>query len=194
MIKSKFRFLTIIAIIALIGFGTTSCGETGDDPQYNLGDTGPGGGIIFYYNSAGFNMTDTGNKAFYLEVAPEDLGSLEWQTPSDDIAGTGTGIGTGRKNTALIHAFNGNTPAAKACAELNIGDRTDWFLPSVDELDALYQYWNDNGKPAKLNFIIDHYWSSTQDVTNVAFCHDFSGIPAGMTKNTPLNVRAIRAF
>ena len=36
----KIKFWVIIAIIAFLGFGTTSCGGGSDDPQYRLGDTG----------------------------------------------------------------------------------------------------------------------------------------------------------
>jgi hypothetical protein len=39
--------------------------------SYSVGDTGPGGGIIFYVDSAGF--TSNGVTCHYLEVAPSDL-------------------------------------------------------------------------------------------------------------------------
>ena len=48
------------------------------DGVYSVGDTGPGGGKIFYYSAAGFNCgasysatgSPTGGKCNYLEVAP----------------------------------------------------------------------------------------------------------------------------
>ena len=201
--------LTVIAIIALIGFGTTSCGETGNEDlldnnyppgegpgYYEVGDTRPGGGIIFYYDPNGFTMADTGKKAHYLEAAPTDFpDTYEWRLPTGSIAGTGTDIGTGRKNTAVINADSGNTPAAKACAELNTGGRTDWFLPSRDELDELYKYWDDSGKPANINST-GFYWSSSQSLVGYAYNHDFSSDTkrTNYMDSNASDVRAIRAF
>jgi hypothetical protein len=56
---------------------------------YTVGQTGPGGGIIFYYLAAGFNCgpsftptgSPTGEQCHYLEVAPST-----WGTPNDRSA------------------------------------------------------------------------------------------------------------
>jgi hypothetical protein len=85
----------------------------------HLGSTGPGGGIIFYHDPNGFIMTDTGERAHYLEAAPVNMPrTLAWASSgftSTNISGTGTAIGTGRRNTALILAVDANAPAALAC-------------------------------------------------------------------------------
>jgi TolB-like protein len=55
---------------------TTTYGKT-----YNIGDTGPGGGIIFYYSKAGFDVYEpdgSTKKCHYLEVSKFDLGKISW--------------------------------------------------------------------------------------------------------------------
>ena len=164
--------------------------------SYSLGDTGPGGGKIFYRLEAGFTMTDDSTTAYYLEAAPTDMPSdLDWATleyTSSNINGTETAIGTGRKNTALILATDANAPAAKACvAPYNAGGtKTDWFLPSKDELNELY-----SGRTHVGNMSIDWYWSSSQYSNNYAWVQRFSeGDQAIYSKNNTISVRAVRAF
>ena len=52
---------------------------------------------------------------------------------------TGIEIGTGKANTAAILAVNVIAPAAKACNDYNGGGKSDWFLPSRDELNEMYK-------------------------------------------------------
>jgi hypothetical protein len=110
---------------------------------YALGDTGPGGGKVFYFNAAGFTMTDTGEICHYLEASPVDMSErLTWATTgftNSDIL-TDIAIGTGRNNTALILNTDANAPAAKACRDYRCSNNlSDWFLPSKDELSELYK-------------------------------------------------------
>jgi len=144
-----------------------------DVSNYNIGDTGPGGGKIFYKSATGFtvyqNASDTtGTICYYLEAAPVAQGSLAWASSSyqsTDISGTGTSIGTGKKNTALILATDANAPAAKACNNYSNNGKNDWFLPSRYELEELYNQRTTIGLPAS---IIDgvprygNYFSSSQ--------------------------------
>jgi len=175
------------------------------DGAANIGRTGPGGGKIFYYNAAGFTLyqtaTDTvGITAHYLEAAPADMSTtLAWASssayipPSNwvDIIGTGTAIGTGRRNTALILAKDANAPAAKACNDLTTGGKTDWFLPSKDELNELYAQRNLTG----INITTGWYWSSSQNGSDLAWGQSFSdGLQGYSSKVNTLSVRAVRAF
>jgi len=183
-----------------IGTYTRPSGGNTWTKTYALGDTGPGGGKVFYYSAAGFTMTDTNELCHYLEAAPSDmLSGLAWASngyESTDIPGTETAVGTGRKNTALILATDADAPAAKACKEYDGGDKTDWFLPSGDELSLLSTNRSYVG-----NMKIDSYWSSLQ-VNNVgAWYQNFSGVQGsngdfdyGDYKNRAFLVRAIRAF
>ena len=142
-------------------------------------------------------MTDTGQVCHYLEAAPADIeGTCKWSSGlayDDNISGTETAIGTGRKNTTLILSVDINAPAARACmVGYNAGGtKTDWFLPSRDELDQLYK---------KRVFIDDlhatyFYWSSTQGINNFAEMWNFeNGILYLDKKDSMYFVRAIRAF
>jgi uncharacterized repeat protein (TIGR02543 family) len=166
-----------------------------------IGDTGPGGGIIFYYDPAGFTvqMADPAQNytAHYLEAAPADMGAeLRWAATfytGTKITGTAEGIGTGRKNTALIlDTLDTNAPAAKACADYGNGSAfNDWFLPSKDELNQFYVNRNTVG-----NMGTNPYWSSSEynnnnDLVWVIFSNgewDYN------SKDNSYAVRAIRAF
>jgi len=167
---------------------------------YALGDTGPGGGKIFYYSAAGFTMTDTGEVCHYLEAAPDDMPStLAWAPQNTNVPGTANPIGTGRKNTALILATYADAPAAKACNEYRgPNNLTDWFLPSVVELNALYVYQDYVGNMNKTGGTNGGYWSSTlisQFGNYMAYIQRFDGNYQTPTSvNFSTYVRAIRAF
>jgi uncharacterized repeat protein (TIGR02543 family) len=116
--------------------------------SFNLGDTGPAGGKIFYKNDAGFihytEINDTvGITCHYLEAALVDIaGTYTWWFDEYGYGGTievdtGLAIGTGLKNTLEILGLN-EAPAATVCANYDGGGKNDWFLPSKDELAQLY--------------------------------------------------------
>jgi uncharacterized repeat protein (TIGR02543 family) len=164
------------------------------DFQYNLGDTGPGGGKIFYRSETGFTMTDDSSTAYYLEAAPADMSTnLIWPSlgfDGTDIPGTETAIGTGRKNTALILAIDPTAPAADACNVYSSNGKTDWFLPGKDELNELYV-----NRRHVSSMTTGKYWSSSQYNIAYAWYQDFAnGDQAGYRKADIYYVRAIRAF
>lgn len=156
---------------------------------YNIGDTGPAGGIIFY---------DKGNYAGgwrYLEAAPEDQSTgAEWGCYKKAIPGKqGTAIGTGKNNTQeIIRSCGEENIAAKVAGQYNGGGKKDWFLPSKDELNALYE----NLKKSGLGGLADYgYWSSTEDSDEYAWYHGFvSGQQKKFNKYNSSRVRAIRSF
>jgi len=174
-----------------VGSITIPASITSVGNQAFAGSIGPGGGKVFYYSQAGFTMTDSGEICHYLEAAPDDLGIFAWATSYKDINGTGTGIGTGRKNTAIILAADAAAPAAKACKGYSGGGKTDWFLPSKDELNLLYLSRNFVG-----NMVTDWYWSSSQKYDDgVAWEQDFyDGSQPIDYMDGYFYVRTVRAF
>jgi len=175
-------------------------------PTHPIGSTGPGGGIVFYYNAAGFTMTDNGQVCHYLEAAPNDMpSSLKWATGSVSLVSTGTTIGAGRKNTALILDNINDAHAAKACKDYTGGGKTDWFLPSKDELNELYKNRSvvgnmDEGTGDWYHDSFVMYWSSSQAwsesivwVQNFVNGNQISNANSAHTYD-PYLVRAIRAF
>jgi hypothetical protein len=151
---------------------------------YQISNTGPAGGIVFYITNGGLNG---------LEAAPVDQSNgVIWGCYGVDIAGAyGTEVGTGNANTvAIVKGCSEPNFAAKAAADYIYNGYSDWFLPSKDELDLLYQQRYVVG-----GFTSNSYWSSTENDVYGAWNKNFNnGAPYGYLKNPMLPVRAVRAF
>mgnify|MGYP001450524391 CR=1 FL=1 len=150
-----------------------------------LGDTGPAGGIVFY-------LTDnTGQHG--LEAAPVDQSAAApWGCFGIPIPGAnGTAVGTGAANTAAIVASCAEAgTAAKVADAYSLNGYDDWYLPSKDELNALYQ-----AKALVGGFADVYYWSSTEGDALGAWLQDFGSGGQGINgKDYTLRVRAVRAF
>jgi hypothetical protein len=189
------------------GLCNNNCGAL----YYSLGDTGPGGGKIFYRIATGFTveMVNPAQNytAHYREAAPADMTTtLTWASSAfissdplyggtgdwTEITGTTERIGTGRKNTAVILATDADAPAAKACNDYSNNGKTDWFLPSINELNQLYA-----NKTSVGNMGTSNYWSSSQQSIYHAWNRDFSSasqVESTGGKNYIYSVRAVRAF
>jgi len=147
-------------------------------------------------------FADEGTTCHYLEAATTDMdatlnlvvGSIVWY---GNVSGmdtyTATGIGMGRRNTALILTTWPLSPAAMACNDYTQGSKTDWFLPSKDELNLLYVNRNFVG-----NLDGHRYWSSSGIVTDGdvgAWIQNFQYNGLYDVDNfDDYSVRAIRAF
>jgi hypothetical protein len=164
-----------------------------DGKTYKIGDRGSAGGWIFY---------DKGNYSDgwrYLESAPEDLSDkIQWYNGEHEETGvttgaTGTAIGTGKLNTQKIIAVQGKGKyAAKICADYRGGNKSDWFLPSKDELDQMYKVLHRVGVGG---FVEGHYWSSSENGAFNAWDQYFDiGIQYDFSKVRYTRVRAVRAF
>ncbi len=175
---------------------------------YNVGDIGPGGGLVF--------LIDNGVR---YEMAPNTWGpgegGLEWCVDfTDHQSGSGTAIGTGAANTAEMAASAACSSAAAAAVLAYPGTDSSagqWFLPSLDELNAMCNYSRNPTSPATgtctgaqdgafalSSFGFDvFYWTSSQQqlLTFASWVQDFSsGLQNGAYKITPERVRPIRAF
>ncbi len=167
---------------------------------YNLRDTGPAGGLIFYINP---NASTDGWK--YLEAAPVSTEWTEkvWGGYGTAVTGAdGTAIGTGKQNTIdIVSQFGAQEPyesktdyAAKLCSDLVSGGYEDWFLPSKDELNLMYT----NLKAYEVgNFGNSYYWSSSEgDHLSAWYQFFLNGAPNSYYKYLVSNkrVRAVRSF
>jgi hypothetical protein len=155
---------------------------------YAIGDTGPSGvGIVFYVTDGGLHG---------LEAAPADQSTgAAWITGGDtrttENGNTLTGIGTGSANTDAIIAQTGHTAsAAQICRDYRAAEEGDWFLPSRDELDELYQ-----NRVSVGGFASMYYWSSSELSSDAAWAQYFDdGAQFSDDKFKSLRVRAVRAF
>lgn len=189
-----------VAAINAAGTGTFSPASSAITPvaatctaggTCQVGDTGPGGGTVFYVASSPQSWGQ------YLEVAPSNWSGgtdprQAWSgNTSTSVAGaTGTGIGAGRANTAAIIADNSTAGrAATSAAAYTGGSKSDWYLPSEGELMALSR--SGLGQP----YLNPGYWSSTQSQPTKAVMVTMSNTAVtDWTKSTTRYVRPIRAF
>jgi len=167
---------------------------------YEIGSTGPAGGLIFYVD------TENDYPWTYLEAAPygwydggKDPGK-PWGGYGTSVGDTETVIGTGASNTdKIVSEYGNNEPydgrsdyAAKICADLECGGYGDWFLPSKDDLNLMYENLRLHGVGG---FAHDYYWSSSEDDDTYAWKQDFDGgWQRGSSKKNYERVRAVRAF
>jgi hypothetical protein len=170
------------------GYG--ACGNEVSFTTLSVGQTGPGGGIVF------FNKGNANGGWQYLECAASDQSTgIPWGCNGTSISGTQLTVGSGEANTSLIVAgCNESSFAAKLCNDLILGGKSDWFLPSIDELNLMYRNLDQNGQG---NFTFTEYWSSTQSNYNgTPWVFQFNGgyYIDNFPKLSSLAVRAIRAF
>jgi hypothetical protein len=145
------------------------------------------GGIIFDLDSSGQHG---------LVCASSDQGGFAWGCNGTDIPGTSTAVGTGAVNTAFIVAGCSQRPiAASVCSDLVLNGYSDWFLPSSEELQLMYNRLKLQGLGG---FSSNWYWSSSQRNSGAAWYVSFgNGVVNYLyyAKNNNWGlVRAVRAF
>ena len=171
--------------------------------SYKIGETRPGGGMIFYHDPGGFTLyltadDETGVTAYYLEAAPlsdNEKRKLAWAAANNinNTIPTGKAIGMGRRNTARILKKDVAAPAAGFCyTYVASGTRGEWFLPNIAEIKKLHAFGT------VLGYDPVDYWSSEQlsDYFSNAltFNFQFNGFIADRYKDGAYNVHPIRAF
>ena len=179
----------VVTSVVLPAHAQTTTPEEEPEPapqMFAIGDTGPGGGIVFY-------LEPGSDGTMGLEAATADQSTAaQWGcfSPVDVTGATGTAIGTGALNTQAILDENCTDTPDAAMAAANVGP--GWFLPSVDELNAMYTELHLNGLGGIAG---GSYWSSSQSSADDARNHDFfDGVQRVFDKNFTLRVRAVRAF
>lgn len=173
-----------------------------------VGDTGPGGGKIFLTPQSSGNST-----GYWFEAAPSTWFSgtdknNNWCNNTSLAIGSGaqgTAIGAGYSNTLAIVARCTSGAAVDARAYTG-GSLSDWFLPSDDELQAMYVARATLSMPATLNQCCptsgivntQSYWSSTENNTNSATWARTVAFSTGGDDNYGkiygFNIRPIRRF
>jgi hypothetical protein len=179
---------------------------------YVIGDTGPGGGIIFFVDSI-----DQYTGVNYLEVAPvgwgngitvdeggltgETTGSstvdpkMKWCSDTTLLLGLNawakSAIGTGASNTSTADTTCAGG-AIQAASDYAGGSKSDWFLPSFAE--AMFMY--SNLRPVGVGgFASADYWSSSENDATTAGTQRFAlGFQSSANKSNANFVRPVRAF
>lgn len=162
---------------------------------YGFPYLGQTGGYIFYDKGSytnGWRFLEAAPYGWYNDGA--DPGVM-WCNNGAVITGAdSTAIGTGWQNTIDIE--NGCTTAGVAadiCANLDINGYTDWFLPSKDELNLMYQNLKTKSRGEFGNY---GYWSSSEvgGIGHAWYQVFTSGGQSTQSKNISNCVRAVRDF
>jgi hypothetical protein len=209
------------------GRASATCGA---GTSCQVGDIGPGGGVVFY---------DAGAKQSWgrwLEASPASCqaSGKVWRNAAANKKGTkqlpllypewktaaknrvlSKAIGMGMKNTELIWKQHRTLAAVAPTAAgyaggLVCGGKDDWFLPSKDELDALYNVLaltdNDLTGNNSFGFTRGFYWTSSEYNNETAWTQLWvdgqqfdrekwlTGDPRKDGGFNPFHVRPIRAF
>ena len=182
-----------------------------------VGDIGPGGGGIFYASATAFECGATRSLSCkYLEAAPSG-----WNTGTDpsrtwsqaslqavSVLGSGgetataTALGWGYRNTlAIISSGNTDpvTSAAKLANAYSNNGKTDWFLPSKDELGHLQNNKSLGNSPSSITVVagLDNgeYWSSSEDSETKAWDYKMqNGQTRSVLKSALRLIRPVRSF
>jgi hypothetical protein len=140
---------------------TAKCNQGG---PCSVGDIGPGGGIVFYV------ATSPQWWGTYIEAAPSNWSTssigdfrTKWGCAGQSIAAARNWmIGYGKSNTtAIVSSCSESGIAARRADDAVVNGKSDWFLPSKDELNLMYQ-----NRVALGGIRVDGdnqaYWSSTE--------------------------------
>ncbi len=152
--------------IALLGYG---CNDKqillpAVGPKLNVGDHYHGGVVIYV----------DGSRRHGVVALEENLYiSYPWSSGYTNTGATLTGVYEGATNTNIIISYYGSSNAAGACdsetASTESGTYSDWYLPSIDELDLIYQ---------ARNFFeyspYNYHWSSSETSSSSAWIEDLS--------------------
>jgi hypothetical protein len=148
------------------------------------------GGIIAYIFQLGDIGYIAGQTHGIIASTYDQSTGMPWTNGAYPSIPTSKAIGTGNANTNSIVSIQGSgNYAGKLCADLVIGGYSDWYLPSKDELDEMY-----NNKDLIGGFAYEFYWSSTQDDINYSWGQDFGSGFQDSSRSYTWRVRAVRTF
>jgi hypothetical protein len=221
----KLKSLALVATLSISSWllpatassAAPTCAEGG---ECIVGDIGPGGGRVFFVKSTNtlmksrtvgsgmysqtFTLTVTANEQAalpfdYLEVAPTQSSTLRWGSNGSISGGTATEIGTGAANTTnIVNSFpsdNSTNNAAIYADNYYNNSKSDWFLPSYDELLLinLVSLESDSGGP-NIGSFPDGLWASTSTDNSNARYSARTQLSGYVVKASSAKARAIRSF
>ncbi|MDB9888419.1 MopE-related protein [Polaribacter sp.] len=184
--------------------GGNSVDENCDGNIYVVGDY-VAGGVVIYIAPTPTDLNGDGIENFGLVCSIDDLSTgIRWSSDLRDTNALGEIVGTGKNNTDIITGIYGNntTYAAGLANAYTGGGYSDWFLPSIKELQHMYNNKDIIETTALLNGgsaftpTSNGYWSSTEFISTKAYRVKWSNGNDGTNgKVVTLHaVRAVRVF
>ncbi len=167
---------------------------TGNVPKHYVGELF-GGGIVYYVYDNG----EHGLIASLTDLSP----SNRWYTGNSTTFATS--YYDGLKNSNLITSVQGNfvTYAARTCRNYAGGGFSDWYLPTVWEMNIIFQnaymisykLLNDGNTATSPLQETSSYWTSTEFDNSLAYIfYMATGTPYLDTKDKGYYIRAVRRF
>ena len=200
------KILKVFMLLLLCALVMVSCDSNLTPAKtYDVGDEGPGGGIVFYVNP---NASTDGWT--YLEITKEKIGEYPfgYRIPKSSspvaVGGTVEDIGKGKENTdALVNGMDlgdgtaytttsgsgtKGKYAAKECRNYKGGGLNDWYLPSIGELLECIRVKD------KVKISLFGALSSTEKNSSQAYEIDSTNIKYEIARNFSNPVFAVRRF
>jgi len=173
-----------------------------NDPPPQVGDF-YGGGVVFYIFESGDTGYVVGETHGLIAAVENQSSGIQWYNGSNVVTGaTAVAVGMGSANTDAIITAQGapeTSYAAGLARAYTGGGYTDWYLPSKDELNKMYENRATINTTAASNsgsnFSENNYWSSTEYDNDNAWRRSFKFDNRNyVIKIATSSVRAVRAF
>ena len=168
--------------------------------SFEIGEIGPKGGKIAY------KKNEYSNGWQYIEVLNQNFPTKEWGCINLNVNNAQfSNIGCGLQNNynilnnhndlnnfytnpSICSAISNGTVASKEIINQNFNNSNNWFIPSFDELELIY---NTLSIPHHLTFDNSYYWSSTEfDISKVKVIN----LQTGATENADKNSNNIKTL
>ena len=155
------------------------------------------GGVVAYLFESGDSGYVWGEQHGLIIPKKDDRLTNTYQWGCYSVYYTYNGIGEGKNNTTKIASACGSGNAAYYIKnQYRAGGKTDWFLPSIEELRKIY--YNRNSLNISSSSSDDQYWSSTQYTSygsNYAYyMHFYYGQTDDTYKSNYRKVLPVRQF
>ena len=188
--------------------------------RYDIGDRGPGGGIIVCTPMTPDPFSSPGRMNYYIEVAPVGWYGGDGQDPTAQWGCLGTNL-SGADGQDPQYSLQNTIDIVTGCPTPGIaadlarsytgGGKTDWCLPSLRAMTISYGITTLTSGTTKLTngdyayqrlgltfYDGYYYWGSTENGANYSYGYSPSQAAnayyALSVKNTPNRVRPIRVF
>ena len=155
------------------------------------------GGVVAYLFQSGDSGYVWGEQHGLIIPKKDDRPTNTYQWGYYSVYYTYNGIGEGKNNTTKIASACGSGSAAYYVKnQYRAGGKTDWFLPSIGELQKIY--YNRNSLNISSSSSNDKYWSSTQysiyDSNYAYYMHFYNGYSDDSYKSNYKKVLPVRQF
>jgi hypothetical protein len=181
----------------LTRYETSTVGKTcATGGTCRIGDTGPGGGVVFYVSDTPINKADgISDGGIYLEMHTTSINVNNWSSDPTSVPGTSAAIGSGAENTRRAFTQLGsNSSLMTTIANGTYGGKSDWFVPSLNEAMTMVSTLRNLGLGS---FGDQNLWTSTESTNSANAEHVWSANPpvtSPLPKSGGYTVRPIRAF